>query len=123
MLTNPYVWQHKRLKTTVEIPEMLFRQAKQHCSEKGISLRTLLETGLRAALDPPKKDVQFRMKPFGFKGEGQTVQDWTVIRELAYEGRGGVPSAADTKGSQSTPIFWSPRTGRTLPGTNEQPQR
>ena len=85
------------MKTTVEIPDILFRQAKQHCSDKGISLRILLETGLRAALDPPKKDVQFRLKPFGFKGEGQIVQDWNAIRELAYEGRGGAPSAADTK--------------------------
>ena len=85
------------MKTTVEIPETLFRQAKQHCSEKGISLRILLETGLRAALDPPKQDTQFRLKPFGFNGEGQVIQDWNVIREMAYEGRGGAPSATDTE--------------------------
>ena len=91
------VWHHRHMKTTVEIPEVLFRQAKQHCSDRGISLRILLETGLRTALDPPKKDAQFRLKPFGFKGEGPLVQDWNSIRELAYEGRGGAPTSADTE--------------------------
>ena len=77
------------MKTTVEIPEPLFRRAKQHCSEHGISFRVLIETGLRAALDPPKQETPFRLKPFGFKGEGPVIQDWATIRELIYEGRGG----------------------------------
>jgi hypothetical protein len=49
----------------------------------------LIETGLRKALDEPKSSEPFRLKPFGFAGEGQTVTDWGTIRELIYEGRGG----------------------------------
>lgn len=89
------LWHSWDMKTTVEIPEVLFRQVKQHCSENGISFKTLLETGLRTVLEPPKPTTQFRLKPFGFKGEGQLIQDWNSIREMAYEGRGGVPSASE----------------------------
>lgn len=78
------------MKTTVEISEPVFRRAKQHCSEHGISMRILIETGLRAALDPPKTAAPFRLKPFGFRGEGQVTHDWSTIREMAYEGRGGL---------------------------------
>ena len=78
------------MKTTIEISDLLFRRAKQHCSDRGISLRVLIEAGLRAALDPPKGSAPFRLKPFGFRGEGQAAHDWSAIREMAYEGRGGV---------------------------------
>ncbi len=77
------------MKTTVEIADPLFRQAKQHCSTKGISLRELIESALRLALEPSKRRAPFRLKPFGFQGKGQAIQDWSKIRELAYEGRGG----------------------------------
>ncbi len=77
------------MKTTVEIADPLFRRAKKHCSESGISLRELIETGIRGALDHPKGGAPFRLKPFGFRGEGQITHDWQTIREMAYEGRGG----------------------------------
>lgn len=77
------------MKTTVEIADPLFRLAKQHCSEHSISMRELIEIGLRTALEPQKENTPFRLKPFGFRGEGQIVQDWETIREMAYEGRGG----------------------------------
>ena len=79
------------MKTTVEISDPLLQRAKQHCSEHRITFRVLIETGLRAALDPPKTQAPFRLKPFGFKGEGAIVQDWATVRELVYEGRGGEP--------------------------------
>ena len=79
------------MKTTVEISDPIFRRAKQHCSDRGIPLRVLIETGLRTVLDPPKGSAApFRVKPFGFRGEGQLTHDWKTIREMAYEGRGGV---------------------------------
>ena len=77
------------MKTTVEIPDPLFRRAKKHCSDHGISFRELIEAGLRTALDRPKASGTFRLKPFGFQGEGQIIQDWSTIREAAYAGRGG----------------------------------
>lgn len=74
----------------MEIPETLFRRVKQYCCEHGVSFRKLIETGLRSALDPPKPKTPFRLKPFGFQGEGLNLQDWSMIRELIYEGWGGV---------------------------------
>ena len=77
------------MKTTVEIPDLLFRRAKKHCADLGISFRELIETGLRAALDEPKSGKRFRLKSFGYAGRGQQEQDWTAIREMIYQGRGG----------------------------------
>jgi hypothetical protein len=79
------------MKTTVEIPDALFRRAKQRCADRGISLRQLLEESLRFTLETPKTSERFRMKPFGFGGDGQMEHDWAAIRELIYEGRGGAP--------------------------------
>jgi hypothetical protein len=79
------------MKTTVEITDALFHRAKQHCADNGTSFRDLIEAGLRATLDPPKPAAPFRLKPFGFKGKGQSISDWSTIRDLAYEGRGGLP--------------------------------
>ena len=81
------------MKTTVEINDALFHRAKQHCAENGTSFRDLIEAGLRATLDPPKPAAPFRLEPFGFKGKGQSISDWNTIRDLAYEGRGGLPKS------------------------------
>jgi hypothetical protein len=90
------------MKTTVEIAGPLFDRAKAHCANRGISFRELIETGLRAALDPPKAKAPFRLKPFGFRGEGQVVHDWAAIREMAYEGRGGTNSGVETKPAKNS---------------------
>ena len=71
------------MKITVNIADPLFRRAKEHCIGKGISMRELIETGLRTALDPFMETTPFHLKPFGFRGEGQIVQDWSTIREMA----------------------------------------
>jgi hypothetical protein len=88
------------MKTTVEIADPLFDRAKAYCSDRGVSFRELIESGLRAALDPPNNSTPFRLKPFGFRGEGQVVQDWATIRELAYEGRGGHGPTPEPKHSK-----------------------
>ena len=80
------------MKTTVEIPDLLFRRAKKHCAERGIAFRQLVETGLHAALAQAKPGSHFRLKTFGYAGRGQQEQDWATIRELIYQGRGGAPS-------------------------------
>jgi len=45
------------MKTTVEIPEKLFRQAKSRAAMEGISLREFLLRGLRLALRSPSADL------------------------------------------------------------------
>jgi len=84
------------MKTTVEIPDPLFRRAKKHCADKGIPLRTLIEDGLRRALEPSPAARRFRLKPFGFRGRGLAGPfDWSQVREIIYEGRGGVREPAE----------------------------
>jgi len=79
------------MKTTAQINDTLFNPPKPTRPQPAASFRDLIEAGLRATLDPPKPAAPFRLKPFGFKGKGQSISDWSTIRDLAYEGRGGLP--------------------------------
>jgi len=79
------------MKTTVEIPDVLYRRARKHCVDRNLTFRELIEQGLTLALDPPSPRKRFRLKPFGFRGDGQLLQDWGEIRNAIYEGRGGSP--------------------------------
>lgn len=84
------------MKTTVEIGDALFQRAKERCAQEGLTMRQLMELGLRMALDPPRATVAFRLGRFGYGGEGARTQDWATIRELAYEGRGGaIPNESE----------------------------
>jgi hypothetical protein len=57
------------MKTTVEIPDPLFRQAKAYASSHGMSLREVFETGLRAVLEAqPPAGKPFRLKWITTKG-------------------------------------------------------
>ncbi len=86
------------MKTTVEIPDVLFRRAKKYCAEKGVPFRNLIEDGLRRMLEPPPATRPFRLKPFGFRGEGLAgPSDWSEVREIIYEGRGGLGDQSDRR--------------------------
>ncbi len=80
------------MKTTVEIAEDLLTQAKRVAATDGLTLRELIESGLRRELAGRMRDT-YRMPDASFRGDG--VQpgvaegDWSLIRELIYEGRGG----------------------------------
>lgn len=45
------------MKTTIEIPEKLFRQAKMRAALEGVSLRELFLRGLQLALRSPSVDL------------------------------------------------------------------
>jgi hypothetical protein len=79
------------MKTTVEIPDALFRQAKAYAAGHGISLREVFETGLRVVLEGQRPaGRRFRLKTITTKGEGLVCDaDWNTIRSLIYEGHGG----------------------------------
>jgi|GEM_PF-4374782 len=53
-------------------------------------MKQIMERRLRSALERPDPTKAFRLQPFGFGGNGPMTLDWAAIRELAYEGRGGV---------------------------------
>ncbi len=86
------------MKTTVEISDALFRRAKKHCAEKGVAFRDLVEDALRRVLEASPAARRFRLKPFGFRGEGQVgPSDWSELRETIYEGRGGLGASLDRR--------------------------
>jgi hypothetical protein len=81
------------MKTTVEIADPLFDQAKALALKEGLSFRVLVEEGLRTVIESrtgtPSKP--FRLRDGSFKG-GKGLQsgiEWTQLTSLAYEDEGG----------------------------------
>jgi hypothetical protein len=82
------------MKITVEIPDPLFRAAREYCAGHGLSFRQLIESGLRLGIEQPRSSAPFCLKQFGFWAVEQQIHDWSAIREAIYEGRGGAPAPA-----------------------------
>ncbi len=79
------------MKTTLELPDGLFREAKAYAARHGIPVREVFERGLRMVLEgPPAGRRRFRLKTITSKGEGLACDgDWNTIRSLIYESHGG----------------------------------
>ena len=79
------------MKTTVEIPDPLFREAKAFAARNGIPMREMFERGLETILRGSKPAARrFRLKTVTTKGQGLICEDdWGTIRSLIYEGHGG----------------------------------
>jgi len=78
------------MKTTVEIPDSLFREAKAYAARHGIPLREVFEQGIRTMLEGSPAKRRFRLRTVTTKGEGLVCEgDWSRIRSLIYEGHGG----------------------------------
>ena len=80
------------MKTTVEIPDALFADAKALAQEKGVPLRQLIEEGLRESIREHRKPKpKFRLKDGSFRGGKGMLRDytWEEIMEMCYERRGG----------------------------------
>jgi hypothetical protein len=80
------------MKTTIDIADPLFDQAKRHAERSGTTLRALVEQGLRQVLAAQPRAKPFKFQPVTFKGDGPAPGcedwDWSRVRDLAYEGRG-----------------------------------
>lgn len=80
------------MKTTIEISDDLARLAKAHAARENVTLRSLVERGLRMALRADSDRERFVPRDASVGGRGlqppHREGDWARIRELAYEGRG-----------------------------------
>jgi hypothetical protein len=79
------------MKTTVELPDGLFREAKAYAARHGVPVREVFELGLRMVLEgsPPGRR-RFRLQTITTKGQGLACDaDWNAIRSIIYEGHGG----------------------------------
>lgn len=77
------------MKTTVEIADPLFQQAKDLAAKEGLRFRTLIEEGLRAVIEARKTAAadSFRLRDGSFKG-GRGLQPgvrWEDVTALAYD--------------------------------------
>jgi hypothetical protein len=82
------------VRTSIDLPDRLFRRAKAAAARRGKTLRELICEGLEAVLAPPADGTQpFRLADRSFAGEGFAEgvdgSDWARLRERIYEGRGG----------------------------------
>ena len=80
------------MKTTVDITDTLLEEAKRAAAGDGITLRELIEAGLRQALKSRQRSGAFKLRKASFRGKGlqpaMQGASWERLRELAYEGRG-----------------------------------
>lgn len=81
------------MKTTVEISDALLERARDLLATEKTTLRALIEEGLRRVIEEHAERKPFKLRQASFGGRGLQPEmreaDWSIIRSLAYEGRGG----------------------------------
>jgi len=84
------------MKTIVEISDTLLREVRRLAAKEGVTLKALIERGLRRALEDAKVTNRkpFRLRDCSVKGRGlrPEIRDmtWSEIREMSYGRRGGI---------------------------------
>jgi hypothetical protein len=80
------------VKTTVEISDSLLREARKLAARKGVTLRSLVERGLRHVVAETERSIRFKLRRASFKGQGLQPEyrgaSWERLRDLIYEDRG-----------------------------------
>jgi len=80
------------MKTTVELPDSLLREAKRVALKNRTTVRALIEQGLRTIVAERKRPGGFTLRNAAFRGDGlvsgRSLQDWASIRDLVYAERG-----------------------------------
>ena len=79
------------MKTTVDISDALLNQARRVAARRSVTLRALIEEGLRQVVKAGAKKT-FRLRDESFAGDGLDPSfehaDWAQVRDAAYKGRG-----------------------------------
>jgi len=83
------------MKTTIQIADSLFREARRVARQERTTLRSLVEEGLRRVLAEHRgrRSRRFLLRKATFKGRGLQPHlagaTWDQILDVSYEGRGG----------------------------------
>lgn len=77
------------MKTTVEIADPLFEQARAIAEAEGVALRALIEEGLRTVVDKHGTAKRFRLRDGSFAGGSGLSEEfanggWEKIRAAIY---------------------------------------
>jgi hypothetical protein len=79
------------MRTTIELPDPLFRRAKELAERRGMTLRRLVEEAVRRYL-AEGKPARFELRDGSFRGQGLAPGldwgDFDRMRDLSYEGHG-----------------------------------
>jgi hypothetical protein len=77
------------MKTTVNLPEELLREAQQVARQEGTTLRSLIETGLREALKQRRSPARFELTDASVDGSGLQPEfrgaSWDTLRNTIYD--------------------------------------
>jgi Arc/MetJ family transcription regulator len=81
------------MKTTIEIADSLFAEARELAAARHTTLRALVEAGLRQVLQEQRAPrAAFELRRASFKGRGLRAElqaePFERLRDMAYEGRG-----------------------------------
>jgi len=80
------------MKTTIELPDELVRQARRVARREGTTLRALAEEGLQRSLQARRQAVRRALDFPTYGGSGLTDEfegaPWTRIRDEIYRERG-----------------------------------
>jgi hypothetical protein len=80
------------MKTTIDIPDSLYKRCKDIIRREGTTLRSIIEEGLFCAIQRHEHPEKFSFKPLTFKGKGLSKEfengGWNAIRSEIYKGRG-----------------------------------
>ena len=81
------------MKTTIEIPDSLLKEAKELAASRGTTLKELVATGLHAVVNDAREPTHVSYRRHTVNGNGLqpgvSTGTWDIIRSLAYEGHGG----------------------------------
>ncbi len=80
-----------RMKTTVEIHDVLLERARRRAMETGQPLRSVIEDGLRQLLAKPLPKTRYKMKDcrYGNPEDPNPLRNyaWEEIRDIIHERR------------------------------------
>jgi hypothetical protein len=81
------------MKTTLEISDPLLEKARKLAAARGLTLRALVEQGLRQVVEDGPATEGFTLRDASFGGQGLQPHvrglSWDRLREMAYEDHGG----------------------------------
>ena len=82
------------MKTTIDIADPLFREARRLAEDRGTTLRAVVESALRREIEASRtRRKRFRLRNVSVRGKGVKpgidLSNWDQIRSLIYEGHGG----------------------------------
>ena len=79
------------MKTTVELPDELVREAQELARAEGTTMKSVLEEGLRAVIARHRHAQRFTLRDASVAGRGLRPDvaeaGWAKIRELSYGDR------------------------------------